>query len=163
MATRVKRGKGVEIRVTDHGAEALFIRINRAAKILPCEVGVIDADEETARLAAYHEMGTATVPQRSFLRRTMEIGRSRYAKISKWAYGRFLDGDWTIQQALAEVGNTIKSDIQARILRGIAPPLRRATVEHKIFEGMVRPRTALYATGKLFNSIKMRLPKWAGR
>lgn len=156
------RGDGIQIRVVDKGLDALFIRINRAAAILPSEIGVIGSDSETGFIARVHELGLGNAPARSFLRSTMETGRRRYTAMTKIAYGKFLDGAWSIQQAMMAVATEIKSDIQARILRGIAPALRAQTVKAKRRAGMPKPKTALFATGKLFNSIRVRLPKWAG-
>lgn len=156
------RGKGITIQVVDAGLAALFIRIDRSAAILPSEIGVIGGDAETGFIARVHEEGRGTAPQRSFLRATMVGGRKRYAALSKRAYAKFLDGSWTLPQAMMAVAVEVKSDIQARILRGIAPALAEETVDAKRHSGMPKPRTPLFATGKLFNSIRVRLPKWAG-
>lgn len=155
-------GKGITIQVVDAGLAALFIRVDKAAAILPSEIGVIGGDAETGYIARVHEEGRGNNPQRSFLRATMAAGRKRYAALSKRAYGKFLDGSWSLQQAMMAVAVEVKSDIQARILRGIAPALQAETVDSKRRAGMPKPRTALFATGKLFNSIRVRLPKWAG-
>lgn len=155
-------GKSIEIKVVDKGLDALFVRINKASAILPSEIGVIGADSDTGYIARVHELGLGNAPARSFLRATIEAGKRRYTGMSKVAYGKFIDGAWSIQQAMMAVAVEIKSDIQARILRGIAPALQPATVAGKKRKGMPKPKTALFATGKLFNSIRVRLPKWAG-
>ena len=155
-------GAGIEIKVVDKGLDALFIRINRAAAILPSEIGVIGGDSETGFIARVHELGLGNAPARSFLRATIDAGRKKYTRLSKTAYRKFLDGEWTIQRAMMAVAVEIKADIQARIVRGIPPELAEATVRAKRRAGMPKPRTPLFATGKLFNSIRVRLPKWAG-
>lgn len=157
------KGGGISLHVVDKGLTSLFLRIDRTAPILPSEIGVIGApDSDTAFIARVHELGLGNAPARSFLRATIDAGRQKYSAMSRAAYGKFLDGTWTLQQAMMSVATEVKADIQARILRGIAPALAPSTVRAKTRAGMPRPRTPLVATTALFNAIRVRLPKWAG-
>jgi hypothetical protein len=55
------------------------------------------------------------------------------------------------------VGVEIKSDIQRAIMKGLPPPLKEETVASKKRRGLPRAKIALYATGKFFESIRMRI------
>ncbi len=158
-AADAKRNGGVSVSFVDKGLSSLLARVQKANPVLPTEIGVIAAgDAETAYLARIHEMGLGTAPQRSFLRGTLTANRKRYSALAGRAYAKFLDGTWSLEQASMAVAIEIVSDIQARILRGIAPRLAMATVAAKSHAGMSKPNTALFATGALFNSIRARLP-----
>lgn len=103
--------------------------------------------------------GQGRPPKRSFLRATAEKFKSKYARLAGMGYGNFLDGRWNIQQAMTAVGIEAVADIQAAIIKGIDPKLVKSTVMAKQRKGLPRPKTALYATGKLFNAIRMIMPK----
>ncbi len=122
------------------------------------EVGVIsEGDEETAFIARVHEFGTDTIPQRSFLRSTLAANRTRYIALSKTAMQKYVDGDWTMKKSIASVGIEIQADIKRTIMKGVAPALAEETVKAKMRKGLSRARTALYASGKLYNSIRYRI------
>ncbi len=149
---------GMSLTVKDKGFDGLFARVKGINTTVAGEVGVIEPeDPETTYIARVHELGLGNNPQRSFLRKTMDLYRDRYRKLATQAYGNFLDGKWTITQAMKAVNVEIVADIQKRLLRGIPPKLESATVRSKERRGLPRPKTALYATGKLFNAIKERV------
>jgi hypothetical protein len=154
MAPRTKQ---VEIKTDDKGLNGVFARVLKSPRSkFGAEVGVFD-DPESAEIAAIHELGRGNVPARSFMRATLERNRRKYAALSKRLFGRWLDGDMTVMQASAAIGETIRDDMQRAILKGVPPPLKEATVSAKRRRGLPRPSTALYATGRLFNAIKVRL------
>lgn len=158
----MRRG-AAEITVVDRGLAKILARCKNFPAQAEARVGVIAAaDPETALIARVHEYGLGTAPQRSFLRRTVERGKRRYAALSKRVFGEALEGLIDFERAISIVGIEIKADIQSAILKGIAPALKPATVARKRRLGMPRPKTALYATGKLFESIKMRIAKGRG-
>lgn len=148
---------GIKVSIVDKGLDSVLGRLSIKAD-LGIEIGVLEAeDPETAKIARIHELGLGNMPQRSFLRSTMEKNRRRYADLVARAMGKFTDGTWSLSQALTAVGAEIRSDVQKTIMKGIPPPLQDETVKRKRRKGLPRPRTALYATGKLFEAIKMRL------
>lgn len=153
-----RRFKQAEIGFVDKGLKGVFGRVRHAAGFVPdVEVGAIDSAPETVMIARVHELGLGTAPQRSFLRRTIEIGRHRYAAISKRVFGLYLDGRMSLAHAIQSVGIEMVSDVKARIMKGIPPPLKEETVARKKRLGMPRPSIALLATMRLFNSIKLRV------
>lgn len=122
------------------------------------EVGVISAeDDETAFIARVHEFGTDTIPQRSFLRSTLAANRTKYIGLSKTAMQHYTDGDWTMKKSLTSVGIEIQADIKKTIMKNVPPPLAEETVKAKMRQGLSRARIALYASGKLYNSIHYRI------
>jgi hypothetical protein len=150
----------MRVSVVDKGLGAMFARVSVAHTDAGVEVGVIEAeDPETALIAKVHEHGSEKrkIPQRSFLRSTVARNRERYVQLAKRAYSKFLDGNWSLVQALNAVGHEIKADIRRTIIKGIPPDLKKATISSKRRRGLPRPRTALYATGKLYEAIKTRL------
>lgn len=159
--TSTKRSKGFEVKIVDNGLQAFFARVTGSPDVSG-EVGVLDGDAETVKIARIHELGLGNMPQRSFLRRTMELFKDRYAALGAKAYGMFLDGKWTIEQAMNAVNAEVESDVKKTILRGIPPKLKPATIKAKQKKGMPRPKTALYATGRLFSSIKHRVKTLGG-
>ncbi len=147
----------MKVSIVDKGLDRLLARVS-AKDDAAVEVGVLDAaDAETVLIAQVHELGLGNAPQRSFLRATVTKNRQRYAELSKRAYAKFVDGDWSLVQALTAVGEEIRSDIQKTIIKGIPPRLQTETVKSKRRRGLPRPGTALYATGKLYEAIKARL------
>ncbi len=148
----------MKMQVVDKGLGGLFARVRGIDPSVAGEVGVIDpADPETSLIAKVHELGLGNNPQRSFLRATMELNKARYTKLASKAYANFLDGKWSVEQAMKAVNVEIVADIQKRIMKGIKPALEKATVASKKRRGLTRAKTALYATGKLFASIKERV------
>lgn len=148
----------VSVRIVERGLKVLLDRAKNIDGTRGAEIGVINAsDPETAMIARVHELGLGTAPQRSFLRATVERNRARYVELSKRVYAKVLDGVWTIEQGLAVVGQEVLADVQKAILKRIPPPLQDATVASKKSRGLPRPKTPLFATGKLYNSIRLRI------
>ncbi len=150
----------VEITFNDNGLEGLFARVKAANPDAGVDIGVIDPDDnETALVAAVHEMGSpeANIPARAPFRRTMEANKSKYNAITAQAFKQWLDGKMSLDQAMLAVGIEIRSDVQKAIMKGLPPPLQEATVKAKQRLGLPRAKTALYATGKFFEAIKVRL------
>lgn len=150
-------GPAMKISIVDKGFGALLTKIEKNNDVRS-EIGVIDAeDPETAMIARVHELGLGNNPQRSFMRATVAKNRQRYALLVKRAFAKFMDGDWTMFQAMRAVGEEIRSDIQQAIIKGVPPALKAATIASKRRRGLPRPRTALYASGKLYEAIKLRI------
>lgn len=154
---------GISVTIKDKGMDDLMARVRSIAAESAAEIGIIEAeDPETAMIARAHELGLGNVPQRSFLRRTIEAGRRRYPNMCKQAFARVLDGSWSMDQALRAVGEEIASDVKVTIMKGVEPVLQGRTVRRKTKLGLPRPKTPLYATGKMYEAIKMRIAKAGG-
>lgn len=97
-------------------------------------------------IGTIHEYGLG-VPERSFIRATIDEHAERYTKQAKELLGRVLDGKLSADDALALLGEVVKRDIIQRINEGIDPPNAPATIAEK---GSSKP---LIDTGSLKQSI----------
>ena len=110
------------------------------------DVGVFG---ELAIVAAAHEFGTATIPERSWLRATFEEQRDEIQKELGKILGLISNGKLDPSAGLQAAGELIASRARAKITQGdhLEPPLQSATVARK---GSSRP---LVDTGQLVQSI----------
>ena len=94
-------------------------------------------------VAAVHEFGSQkiNVPQRSFLRSTVQSNKRRYTRIMIKLGASVLSGKTTPSQALEKLGLFVQTDVQSTIRKGVAPALKS------------REGTALWKTGHLIESI----------
>lgn len=94
-------------------------------------------------VGAVHEFGSPArnIPQRSFLRATVEAGRRNYRQLFKKLSKKIVDGNMTKKEALGLIGLQVQSDVQGRITDGIDPELKS------------REGTPLVDTGHLRRSI----------
>jgi phage gpG-like protein len=107
-----------------------------------------DSDGLTnAQLAAIHEFGTATVPERSFIRATIEAHGREYERILGAEAAKIIAGRSTVERSLTLLGMRVEGDMKATIEAGIPPPLAPVTVAAK---GSSQP---LIDSGQLRNSI----------
>jgi hypothetical protein len=97
-------------------------------------------------IATFHEFGYG-VPERSFLRATIDQNRDKYYAIVKELKNEIFAGKMTTENASKILGEKIKSDCQQRITDGIDPPLSSETIANK---GSSVP---LIDTGQLRQSI----------
>lgn len=104
-------------------------------------------DLDNAGVGSVHEFGLGNVPERSFIRTTID-GKARqiHAMARRAAHG-VLDRRATLKQGLELLGAFVKGEIQKRMARGIPPPLKPATIARK---GSSKP---LIDTGQLRASI----------
>lgn len=133
---------------------------------LSLQVGIVQgkgAEEATesgatlAEIGAVHEFGTkdGRIPERSFIRRTLEAKRARINDTFRRAAGAIVENRISVDDALNQLGSYVAGEIQATIKTGphIPPPLSPATVAAK---GSSRP---LVDTGRLAQSISWRVKK----
>ena len=165
---------------TDHGAAALLARAKALAGGLRVRVGILDdspkreprprasgskkrrvrakgaaqASRRTISLlevAVVHEFGAGPVPQRSFIRATVDAHKSDIeAELKNLARG-VVSGKIDARGALNLLGAKVAGWCQARIASGIAPALKAATVKRK---GSSKP---LVNTGQLRSAITWRV------
>jgi hypothetical protein len=136
------------------------------------KVGVLEGEKEArqnepsgitnTQLAAIHEYGSPArnIPERSFLRATLDANRQAYNALISQLVGLIFDGKLTVPRALGMLGLKVVADIRARIRKGIAPPLSPRTLRLKLLKGGAgrgrRNRgksVPLIDTGQLINSI----------
>jgi hypothetical protein len=111
-------------------------------------VGIDDEDPELAEIALYNEFGTLDghVPERSFLRSTMDEGRPKYLRLQEVAVDRMLDG-LDPRLAYGAIGLVACADVRRRIRNRVDPPNAASTIAKKGSD------TPLVDTGRLYDAI----------
>lgn len=151
--------KGPNVRDVDKGWKRVMATVEKLAKTQPTlAVGIVGTDKHSgsslsvAEIGTIHEFGTKRIPQRSFLRRTLDRNRVAYnAALSGAVYISITDAakqrpDVTLSN-FKKLGMRIVGEIQREIARGIPPPLAESTIARK---GSSKP---LIDTGQLRRSI----------
>lgn len=138
------------VKIGIQGVEATEAKDGRNADgtITPSGITVVE-------IGNFHEFGLGEefgVPERSFLRATIDINQNKYFNIGKAFLKQITDNEMTDLKALAIMGEKIKSDCQQRITAGIPPSLSDATLDKKTVNGRVGD-TPLIDTGQLYQSI----------
>lgn len=114
------------------------------------DVGIFDPN--MAKLGSYHEFGTSTIPQRSFIRSWFSLNRALVQQqlitvaTAKWR-NPAAGGD---RDALKAFGDLAVRGIQQRILAHIPPALSPNTIRQKTGAFKTTP---LIDQGTLFRSI----------
>lgn len=145
--------------VKDHGAAAMLARARslRGARV---KVGVLDdatkeghdggsVEMSLLEVAAVHEFGapSAGIPQRSFVRATVDEQRPEIERLQKALAAQVLAGKLDPSAALELLGAKVAAMVQTRIAAGIGPALKPETIARK---GSSKP---LVDTGQLRSSI----------
>jgi hypothetical protein len=99
-------------------------------------------------IATFHEFGTQTVPQRSFVRGWFDERQEFIRATLQTQVQQVIQGKRPLEQALERVALAYEGDCKARIVRHIPPPLAPATVKRK------GSSTPLIDTGALRNAIR---------
>ena len=116
-----------------------------------------------AEIGAIHEFGAPSrgIPERSFLRSTLDGQRESIVGDMRDAFDRALRGDATVRQAIDGLGLQVEARVKETIRKGIKPGLNDATIKrrraklkggkaaNKVFTG----ETPLIDTGQLIQSI----------
>lgn len=100
-----------------------------------------------AEVGAVHEFGGGRIPQRSFLRATVDKHAARYRKLLKGVGLAVIDGKTDIPTGLGLVGEQAVGDVKQRIADGIPPPNAASTIRRK------KSSKPLIHHGQLRNSI----------
>jgi phage gpG-like protein len=153
------------VTVKDNGAAKLIAQARELAKGATVRVGVLDdatkqvePGEEPSKLsllevAAVHEFGApaAGIPQRSFIRATIDARRADIARLQLALAKQVLTGKLTPDQALEQMGAKVAAWCQTRIAEGIGPALKPATIARK------KSSKPLVDTGQLKSAITYRV------
>jgi hypothetical protein len=107
--------------------------------------------ESVVSVALWNEFGTERIPQRSFIRSTVD---EHAPEINEWraqAIEKIMAGRSTVDHELNAIGNRIQLLIQNKINSNVPPPNAASTRARKK-RNKVAPRT-LVDTGVLYESI----------
>lgn len=147
------------VTIKDRGAKALLERARELAQGAKVRVGVLNDQPKKERegssklslveVAAIHEFGApgADIPQRSFIRATVDEKASEIQALQVSLAGQIIAGEVTPDAALEMLGAKVAAMCQARIAQGIGPALHPDTIAKK---GSSKP---LVDTGQLRSSI----------
>jgi len=120
----------------DNGAKALLKRIENLKRSAPVvKVGIL-ADEQHGEssllmIASVHEFGGGNVPERSFIRSTVDQQETTIKRLQKNIAAKVLEGKMSPKQGLGTLGEYVQSEMQKTIRAGIAPELTPATLARK--------------------------------
>lgn len=154
---------------TDHGARALRARLR---KELPrAHVGVFGANasakhEDSSRtvgeIAAAHEFGLGSVPQRSWLRGTMAARRTQVAAALREICVATIKGKGDAANMMAQLAQAAAGWCKERIASGIAPELSPRYLPRKLakYPGATTP---LIASSQFRGSIAGELVSGGGK
>lgn len=104
-----------------------------------------------AEVAFWNEFGTKNIPERSFVRFTVDINREKYHRGLANEVGKIFKGTSTVARSLGLIGQKVESDIKRRITTLKAPPNAASTIRLK---GSSNP---LIDTGRLRGSIRYKV------
>ena len=142
---------GASVESHDHGAAAL-VKAFKSMRGLVLRVGILQGDDShggatVGEIAEFHEFGTETIPQRSFIRAWYDENFERNRALFKIMMARVTRGQLTQEQAFHQLGSLFVAQIQQRIVDGIPSPLADSTIKAK------GSSTPLIDTGQLKASI----------
>jgi len=81
-------------------------------------------------IAAVHEFGSGDgrIPERPFLRVAIEKSRMKYIRLNRINLVKMLRGQMVLEQALGQLGEMAKGDVQTEIRTGNFKPLEPTTI-----------------------------------
>lgn len=105
-------------------------------------------DLTVADVATFHEFGTRTIPQRSFIRAWFDENQAFIAETLQKQFAQVANGKRPVEQAAERCALAFEGSVKQRISRGIPPPLAASTIARK---GSSKP---LIDTGQLRNAVR---------
>lgn len=103
-------------------------------------------ESTNVEIGTKHEFGMG-VPERSFVRATIDANLNAYRRLARTLGTRMVDGGVNRSRALGLLGQKAEADIKNRIRARIDPPLAPVTIDRK---GSSVP---LIDTGQMINAI----------
>jgi hypothetical protein len=112
------------------------------------EGGKVIATPDLAQIALWNEFGTEDghVPERSFLRSTMDENRAKYLNLQQVAVDRMLDG-LAPRTAYGAIGLVACADVRRKIRNRVDPANAESTIRQKDSD------VPLVDTGELYDAI----------
>lgn len=124
-------------RIIDKGWE----RILRQMRLMDKSFTKVGVQQDTTRedsevsdmvlVATWNEFGTKNIPERSFIRETVDKKKKRIFGLKKRMYGDILDGKKSTRRALEIIGEYAQSQTQLTIKRKKNPPNALSTQRAK--------------------------------
>ncbi|PVZ86730.1 hypothetical protein C9426_14940 [Serratia sp. S1B] len=134
--------KALEARIRAVGQKTVVVGVPASKN------GARDDDLSNATIAAAHEFGVpGHIPERSFLRSTMNENKEQAAAFLAKRLRQAIFTDGQSETAFAQLGEKLSGEVKRKILSGITPVLDRKTIQRK---GSSKP---LIDTGNLLQSI----------
>lgn len=111
-----------------------------------------DASNTTvAEVAFYNEFGTARIPQRSFIRSTVDEKRISFESLRNDLLNKIIVGRMSVTKGLTALGFRIQQEIRNKIITMKTPPNKPSTVKAKGFNN------PLIDSERLLNSITFKV------
>lgn len=110
-----------------------------------------DTGLSVADVGSFHEFGTDTVPQRSFIRAPIQDNKQDLQTLQRKLLRDVMLGGKSTGEALAIIGEKAQSDMVAAINAGIEPGLEQTTIDAK------GSSTPLIDSGQLKQSIRYKV------
>lgn len=98
-----------------------------------------------AMVAIYNEFGTGSIPERSFMRSTVNENMPNIKKWTGEVMAHVQAGQWTVAKAMNALGLRMQIQVQNKIKSNVPPPNAPETVARKAGRG-VAPSTLIDTT-----------------
>lgn len=118
------------------------------------QIGIFGSEDgEVLIYASVHEFGAPSinVPERSFLRKTVDEKQSEIGKTLDNFFIKYLDGDIGYDICMDSIGEYLVGLVRKTIIDLDSPPLKQSTIDAKGSTGV------LIDTGKLIDSISFKI------
>lgn len=97
--------------------------------------GQYEDGTSVVEVALWNEFGTRSIPERSFIRSTIDENESLIDSWRDEMLKKLISDDWTVEKALEAIGFRIQILIQNKIKSNVPPPNAPSTLKHKAREG----------------------------
>lgn len=151
--------KGFSTTIKDKGYKKAISSFKELSKKPSVKIGVLEKSGEhkslensealtVVEVATFNEFGTETIPERSFIRSTVDQNFEDYVEKSRTLQNKIIMQELDVKKALSILGEKIQADIVSAINNGIEPENSPKTIAAK---GSSKP---LIDSGQLKQSIK---------
>lgn len=142
------------LRVGTRGGDKWKDALAKVTKGIHTNVGILEGGSGSggvslALIGSVHEFGGKHMPQRSFLRATLEAKGNEWCQVVRQMLQQRLDA----MRAFTMLGEVASKDVQERIKWGIDPALESETIRRKLKRGKQEPDTPLIDTGALMEAV----------
>ena len=116
------------------GIKAVKDRVKKSGTV---DVGIIDAgthdsgDLTVAQIGFQHEFGTSSIPERSFIRSTLQDQKKEIRTRQKRYMSKIILGDLTTESGLKLLGQWMAAEIKDKIVKIRTPPNSPRTIAIK--------------------------------